>query len=111
MSLFHGWLPYLLLRSLRRLGYDRRAFRIQAIIGTLLLLTCYFLFAPPGTVGGSRRVANVNYVYGTGKDRPQQRVSEGVWLAIVVGVAFLGMFLPAHLLLRRIMPPPRFARS
>ncbi len=107
LSLFHGWLPYLLLRSLRRLGYDRRAFGVQTVVGTLLLLACYFLFAPPGTIGGKRIAANVNYVYGLSRSRPQSRMPHGAWLAVVIAAAIVGMFLPAHWVLRRLMPPRR----
>src|SRR5438045_2856575 len=36
LSLFHGWLPLLLLYLVWRTGYDRRAFVAQAILGSLL---------------------------------------------------------------------------
>jgi len=110
LSLFHGWLPILLLWAVRRLGYDRRALGIQTVAGAALLLTCYAAFAPPGTVGGRRPVANVNYVYGVRQDRPQRWMPPAAWLAVVVAVAVLGMFVPAHLLLRRFAPPPRRPR-
>ena len=112
LSLFHGWLPILLLWAVRRLGYDRRAFGIQTVVGVALLLACYLLFDPPGTVGGTRKATNLNYVFGPGNDRPQAWMPPAAWLAVVVTAAVVGMFLPAHLLLRRTMPPARrFARS
>ena len=104
LSLFHGWLPLLLLWATRRLGYDRRAFRAQTIVGITLLLVCYTAFAPPGTVGGQRPAANLNYVYGPHQNRPQQWMPRPAWLAIVILVAVLGMFLPAHMVLRRFAP-------
>jgi hypothetical protein len=115
LSLFHGWLPFLLLWGLRRLGYDRRAFGIQTVLGVGLLLLCYLAFDPPGTVGGKRHAANVNYVFGISGKHPQKAMPPRAWLAMTIAVAVLGMFLPAHLLLRRTMPPARpprrFARA
>jgi len=31
LSLYHGWLPFVLLRALSRLGYDRRALLLQTL--------------------------------------------------------------------------------
>jgi hypothetical protein len=110
LSLFHGWLPFLLLWSLRRLGYDRRALRMQTVVGVALLLLCYLAFAPPGTVGGHRAAANVNYVYGPDQNREQRWMPRPAWLGIVIVAAVIGMFLPSHLLLRRLAPAaPRHA--
>ena len=106
LSLFHGWLPLLLVWAVRRVGYDRRAVWAQTVVGVGVLLVCYLAFAPPGTVGGVRPVRNINYVYGKEQDHQQQRTPPGAWLGIVIAVAVLGMFVPAHLLLKRIAPPP-----
>ena len=54
LSLFHGWLPFLLVYLLIRLGYDRRAYPAQCAFGISLLLFCFF-FAPKRT--GPRRLA------------------------------------------------------
>src|SRR5215469_18638834 len=43
LSLFHGWLPFLLVYLLIRLGYDRRAFAWQSVIGVALVLFCFFV--------------------------------------------------------------------
>ena len=42
LSPFHGWLPFLLLWLVARLGYDRRAFGAQTVLGIAVLLVCYF---------------------------------------------------------------------
>ncbi len=108
LSLFHGWLPFLLLWAVHRVGYDRRALKYQTLAGVALLLVCYFAFAPPGTpAGGRRKPFNVNYVYGPDAKTRQTRLAAPAWFAVVVTVAVLGMFVPAHLALRQTMPPPR----
>ena len=47
LSSFHGWLPFLLLWMVWRLGYDRRALLVQTLCAWVLLLVCYFFTAPP----------------------------------------------------------------
>ena len=37
LSLFHGWLPWLLLWMVLRLGYDRRAFVLWAVISWIAM--------------------------------------------------------------------------
>jgi hypothetical protein len=102
LSLFHGWLPILLLWAVRRLGYDRRSLPAQVAFGLALLLACYLAFAPPGSAGSSRPVGNINYVYGPDNKRQQTWMPPALWLAVVMAVAVLGMFVPAHLVLRRV---------
>ena len=45
LSLFHGWLPFVLLWLLARLGYDSRALGLQTAAAIVILLVSY-LFAP-----------------------------------------------------------------
>src|ERR1700690_704304 len=46
LSLFHGWLPLLLVWLLFRLGYDKRALPAWTILAAMLFFVCYF-FPPP----------------------------------------------------------------
>src|SRR5262249_11394406 len=65
LSSFHGWLPFLLLGLVWRIGYDRRALPVQTIAGVLLLLVCYFIApAPPPPAAHPNWAVNINYVYG-----------------------------------------------
>ena len=47
LSLFHGWLPFLLVYLIWRTGYDRRAFWCWTVFAWALLLVCFFLMPPP----------------------------------------------------------------
>ena len=47
LSLFHGWLPFLLLWMVWRVGYDRRALMWQTALTVALLLVCYTLAPAP----------------------------------------------------------------
>ena len=42
LSLFHGWLPFLLVYLVYRVGYDRRALVAWTGLAWALLLICYF---------------------------------------------------------------------
>ena len=90
LSLFHFWLPLLLLWMVRRYGYDRRALRIQIAIGTALLITTYVLTTPE---------QNVNWIHRLGP-------FEGIWpLVVAIGGFPLLFYLPAHMILLKTMPP------
>jgi hypothetical protein len=89
LSLFHMWLPIVLLWMVYRLGYDRRALFTQTTIGTVLLIATYLLTPPEN---------NINWVHRWGK-------VDGVWPLVLSVVAFpVFFYLPAHVALRARMP-------
>jgi hypothetical protein len=89
LSLFHVWLPGLLIWMVYRLGYDRRALVAQILLGAALLVASFFLTAPRD---------NVNWVHRCGPLR-------GLRSLMMCLAAFpLGFYLPAHLLLLATMP-------
>lgn len=105
LSLFHAWLPILMIWMLSRLGYDRRAFVVYTLLAWVLLLVSYlFLPAPPGDPDRPLYSYNVNYVYGLG-DKPHPW---GPWWVATLVVAFpLCLYLPTHLTLAALFPHPR----
>src|SRR5207302_10892939 len=76
LSLFHLWLPPLLLWTLGRLGYDRRAFRAQTVATWALLVTTYALTEPAD---------DINWVYGP-IGSPQRSLSPRVYLVLLLAV-------------------------
>jgi hypothetical protein len=103
LSLFHGWLPFLLLYLVRRLGYDRRALMAWTALAWVLILICFFFMPPPNPNPGLTPV-NINYVWGFGDHAAQTWVSPAVWLVGMFIVLPVLAFAPAHFLLARIMP-------
>ena len=66
LSLFHGWLPFLLFYLVRKTGYDRRALLGWTVICVGLCLVAYFLLPAAGAVLADPKVPrNVNYVFST----------------------------------------------
>jgi hypothetical protein len=103
LSLFHGWLPFLLVYLVWRLGYDRRALVSWSVLAWALLILCFVLMPPPRSDPGLTPV-NINYVFGMSDFKPQAWVSPHVWFAgLMIGLPLL-VFLPTHLLLARIAP-------
>ena len=111
LSLFHGWLPFLLVFLVWKLGYDRRALPAWTVLAWVLVLVCFFFMPPPNPDPGLTPV-NINYVWGMSDNEAQSWVSPGVWVAgLLVGLPIL-LFAPTHFLLERTMPKaPRDAAA
>jgi hypothetical protein len=103
LSLFHGWLPFLLIYLVWRVGYDRRAFWPWTVLAWALLLVCFFLMPPPTPHPGLAPV-NINYVWGLSDTAAQSWVPPSIWLAgLLIGLPLFA-FAPAHFVLARLMP-------
>jgi hypothetical protein len=96
LSLFHVFLPPLMLWTLARLGYDARALWAQTILGETLLLVVYRFTDP---------AQNINWVFGPGT-APQTRLSRRAYLMLVLLFYPVFFYGPTHLVLRAIFPPP-----
>ena len=112
ISLFHGWLPFLLVYVVYRLGYDRRALAAWTVLAWGLMLIAYFLLpAPPAPPDRPNLPVNVNYVYGLSDEKAQTWVPPLAWFAFMMTALPLVFFLPTHWLLRRVMPRPSAPRE
>lgn len=111
LSFFHFWLPLLLLYVVWRLGYDRRAFWKWTVTAWVLVLVCYFVMPPPGHYDDPNRPVNINYVYGFSDTEAQALLDPLVYLALMMVILPMFIFLPTHRLLlwlmrRRAAPAP-----
>ena len=111
LSLFHGWLPLLLVWLLFRLGYHKRALPAWTVLAAGLVLVCYFFTPPAGThLDNPNLPINLNYVYGFNDQQPQTWVNQNLYVILWLGVLWLAAFLPTHLALRKLFAaPPRAA--
>ena len=102
LSLFHGWLPVLLVWLLTRLGYDPRAFPAWTVLASALVLVCYFFLPPAGAhLANPNAPVNVNYVYGFNDKEPQHWMNQHLYVLFWIGVLWSAAFLPTHLALRK----------
>ena len=123
LSLFHGWLPILLVWLLFRLGYDKRALWAWTALAAGLVLVCYWFTPPAGAHPADPNIpVNLNYVYGFNDQQPQNRINQNLYVVLLLGVLWLVAFLPTHVLLRkifgretphgyRVFPPPIFMKT
>lgn len=97
LSLFHGWLPFMLIFIVARLGYDRRALKGWTIAAILLCLIGYFLLPAPGEVpAGGKDAVNVNYVFGISETKAQTWMSPHLYFVGWIATLILICYLPAH---------------
>ena len=114
LSLFHGWLPLLLVWLLFRLGYDKRAMPAWTVLAATLGFVGYFFTPPAGAHLANANVPiNINYFYGFNDQQPQHWVSQNLYVILWLGVLWLVAFLPTHLALSKIFaaPPPSARRK
>lgn len=105
LSLFHFWLPILLVYLVWRLRYDRRAFAAWTIVAWGLVLVCWLgMPAPPAPSDDPLRPVNINYVYGFSDKAPQTWMPQPLYVALMLVILPLGIFFPTHLLLARLFP-------
>jgi hypothetical protein len=92
LSLFHVFLPVLLVWTVSRLGYDSRALSTQIAACWVLLPATYLLTSPE---------ENVNWVFGPGA-KPQRSVHPLVYLAAVMAFFPVAVYWPSHLVLHAL---------
>ena len=100
LSLFHGWLPFLLLVLVHRIGYDRRAFLAWTVLAWSLMLLCYVALPGPMPNPGNTPV-NINYVHGMSDTTAQTWMHPLLWLMTLMLALPAVLFAPVHLALAR----------
>ena len=105
LSLFHGWLPFLLFFLVRRTGYDRRALVSWTLLAWALCLICYFLLPEPYVAHpGDLTPKNVNFVFGLDENVAQTMMPAPAFLITWMAALTFIVYVPTHLLLRRFIP-------
>ncbi len=107
LSLFHGWLSFLLFYLVRKLGYDRRALLGWTLLAVVLCLIACFLLPPAGAVLSDPKLPrNANYVFNLLSDEKPQTLLPppaylGAWITALIAIVFV----PTHFLLKKFCPP------
>jgi hypothetical protein len=94
LSLFHVLMPMVLLWALVRIGYDRRAIRLQCAIAFFALLASRFT-SPQKNMNFAFRDPFLHRPWGP----------PPIHLAISILVLAIGVYLPTHLFLQRLFTP------
>jgi len=93
LSLFHIFLPLLLLWLAARIGYDSRALIAQTALAWVVLPLSFFIADP--------KLDNVNGVFGWTAE-PQKRMPPLAYLGVMMVFFPLVIYFPTHLLLRTL---------
>ena len=93
LSLFHIFLPVLLLWLVFRLGYDSNALIAQTCLAWIVLPLTYWLTNP---------AENINWVHGL-FGKKQTRLPPLLYLSLLMFVFPLLIYLPTHLLLQAVL--------
>lgn len=101
LSAYHIALPVWLVWLVYRLGYHRKALLCETLLAWLMLPITYAVTDPS---------ANINWVYGFGHE-PQTWMPGPLFVALLMVLFPLGLFLPAHLLLSRLFPDTRLTTT
>lgn len=92
LSLFHIFLPPLLVWMVALLGYAPEALWYQTALAWVVLPLSYLVSGPQ---------ENINSVFGPG-DQPQKRMHPLAYLVLLMIATSLLIYLPTHLLLRML---------
>jgi hypothetical protein len=92
LSLFHVFLPIVVLYVLHRLGYDRRALKWEIALAWLVLPLSYLIGSPE---------ENINFVWGFGQE-PQSLMPGPMYVASLMILFPVLVFYPTHLVLSRL---------
>jgi hypothetical protein len=112
LSLFHGWLPFLLLYLVWRLGYNRQALIRWTVLAWTLIVFCYV--AMPGPRVDAAEIAtpvNINYVHGMSDTAAQTWMPPLAWLGLLMAGMPLVICLPIHFVLRWCFPRDQATKS
>ncbi|WP_230392304.1 membrane-associated protein [Pontibacter sp. FD36] len=90
LSLFHVFLPAIVIWLLIEWGYDTRAIWYQTVLAWIVLPLTYLLTDPK---------ENVNWVFGPGNE-PQQAIPSGLYFVLAMLFFPLCIFLPSHFILQ-----------
>lgn len=105
LSLFHGWLPFLLAWLVFRLGYDRRALKGWTVVASASCLVAYFWLPKAGAILSDPNLPrNVNYVFGMDDAHPQTWMSPELYLVTWLALLIFVVFVPTHFVLKKICP-------
>lgn len=103
LSLFHGWLPFLLIYLVFKVGYDKRAFQYWTALAWVLLCICYFIMPAPGAVlENINAPVNINYVFGFSDETAQTWMHPDLYFAaLMLGLPLL-VYYPTARVLKRL---------
>lgn len=101
LSLFHGWLPFMLIYLVSKLGYCHKALLGWTLVAWLAMLISYFFMPAPGdTLIAENTPVNINYVYGFSETTKQTWLPELIYLLVLMLALPVLVYWPTDKLLK-----------
>ena len=105
LSLFHGWLPFLLVYLVYKLGYCQKAFWSWTVIAwSAMLISFFFMPAPGDPLAQANTPVNINYVYGFSETVKQNWLPDGLYLLGLMSILPIAVFWPTAHILNKFYP-------
>jgi len=102
LSLFHGWLPFLLIYLVAKLGYCSKALFSWTLLAWVAILVSYFFMPVPGeTLVTDNSPVNINYVYGFSETEKQSWLADEIYLMLLMIILPVFIYWPTDKLLKR----------
>ncbi len=102
ISLFHGWLPFLLVYLVIKLGYCKKALVNWTLLAWSAMLISYWFMPEPGDlVISSNTPVNINYVFGFSETVKQSWLPDFIYLIGLMLLLPLAVYWPTDKLLSR----------
>jgi hypothetical protein len=81
---------------------------LESPFALVLLPLCYFFTArPPAPAANPTAAVNLNWVFGPGENAIQTWMAPGLYLALQLAFWPLVIYVPSHLIFRRLFPRPQ----
>lgn len=106
LSLFHGWLPFLLIYLVYKLGYCKKALWSWTFMAWAAMLISFFFMPAPGDVlTHPNQPVNINYVYGFSETSKQNWLADEAYLLVLMVLLPVVVYWPTAKLLNKFYPP------
>lgn len=100
LSLFHAWLPMLLVYYVKREGYDLNAWICWVGLSFVINIICYFVSPKPSSdIDSMIMPVNINYVFGLESDREQKTFSKPVYWFLFINFVNVAASFVTHIVL------------
>jgi len=95
LSAFHGWIPFLLLYLIYKLGYNKSALLYWTFLAWCLMAISYYWLPAPGDALANPNIpVNVNYVFGLEETKAQSMMSADSYFFLLLLVMPIVIYWP-----------------
>lgn len=103
LSLYHLWMPVLLVYLILKKGYDRRSLVCWTSLIWSVMIICYlFTLPPPPDPANPNSPVDINYVFGFSPEKRQTLMHPHLYVASLMLELLMFIYIPTHIVLKKI---------